>query len=300
MFPIIITLFSCILIMGSNMAQSEPIFLRFGFYTKDLGKSKFSEMDESLKRWMETIKSKTTVTLLASAHLKSTFYETKKSLTEGILSNKVDFMNFSTRDFYDLDLHENVIPMLAASKSKESKFEKYLLIANKNSAVNDISKLRNAQIVIPSSFSSDLIKIWLRVILKNKSKRSDVVSVEIVESDKKENETLFGIFFKKIEFAVVKEDSYLIACEINPQIKRNTKVIVSSPGYINMFLARRKGLDPKIYKEVIKIGLNLDETIEGKQILNLMQMSKMHAVNLADLKDTQTLIMQYEKLFRAK
>lgn len=278
-------------------AQSSQMILRFGFYTKDLSKGDVVEMDESLKQWVESIKNNTTINTLASSIIKNTFYDSRKKLAFDISNNNLDFMNISTYDFIDLDLQGMIVPLLVTSKVKENKFERYFLITRKNSPINDISKLSNVQIVIPNSFSSALINIWLQVALKEKLNKKDFAKIVIVESTKKENETLFSIFFNKLDFAVIREDSYLIACEINPQIKNNTKIIATSKQFINNFFARRKDIDPTIYKEIITIGMKLDNTIEGKQILNLMQMTSMHEINLADLMETAQLIKNYKKLF---
>lgn len=294
---IIIFLLGGVILNNTIIAQSAPLVLRFGFYTKDFSGGNIAEIDQSMKQWIETIKNNTKVKLLATSIMKNTFYNSKDEMIKDIVNKKLDFMNLSTYDFFDLDLQEKIIPMLATSKTKENKFERYFLIANKNSTINDISKLTNAQIVIPTSFSSALIKVWLQVELKEKMRRSDYAEIEIVESNKKENETLFAIFFNKMEYAVIKEDSYLLASELNPQIKNYTKVIAISKKYINNFFARRKDLDPEIYMGITKVGLNLDKTIEGKQILNLMQMTNMHEINLADLKETELLIKQHRRLF---
>lgn len=107
-------------------------------------------------------------------------------------------MNLSTYDFFDLDLQWKIVPLLATSKSKESKFERYFLVANKNSTINDLSDLTNAQIIIPNSFSSELIKIWLQVELKERLKQTNYSKIMIVESNKKENETLFSFFLVRL------------------------------------------------------------------------------------------------------
>ena len=287
----------CVMLNNTTIAQSSASVLRFGFYTKDLGKSSIKETDESFKRWVETIKSNTKVNVLSSAIMKNNFYDSKESLVEDIKKNKLDFMNISTFNFFDLDLQGTIIPMLTTSKVKESKFERYFLVAHKNSPVEDITNLNNARVFIPNSFSFQLQKIWLQVELKNKLKPADYAKIEIAETNKKGNEALFAIFFKKMDYAVVREDIYLLACELNAQIKRQTKVIATSNKFINNFFARRKDVDPEIYKEIVKIGMNLDKTVEGKQILNLMQMNSIHEISIADLQETESLIKQYKKIF---
>ena len=165
---IIISLFDRFIINNTIIAQSAPLVLRFGFYTKNFSGSNVSEIDQSMKQWVETIKNNTKVKLLATSIVINTFYDSKDVMIEDIVNKKLDFMNISTHDFFDLHLQGTIIPLLATSKTKENKFERYFLVANNKSSLNNITKLTKAQIFIPNSFSSALIKVWLQVELKGK------------------------------------------------------------------------------------------------------------------------------------
>jgi ABC-type phosphate/phosphonate transport system substrate-binding protein len=277
-------------------AQPKQLVLNMGYYTKDFNKSNIVEIDESLKRWAEVIKKNTKIEILANSIMNNLFYSSLDEIVEKINNNKLDFINLSAIDYYKMDLHNKIIPLLTTSKTTESKYEKYLLITHVNSAVNEFTNLSNTQINIPNSYSSGLIKVWLQVEIKEKIKNTNP-KIELVESTNKENESLFAIFFKKTDFAVIREDSYKIACELNPQLKKYTKIISRSGLYINAFFGSRKDFDSEITKEIVKVGMNMDKSIEGKQILNLMLSNCMHEIDRKDLQETENLIKRHTKYY---
>lgn len=279
------------------MAQSKQLVLNFGYYTKDFNKSNIVELDESLKRWAEVIKKNTKIEVLVNSVMNNQFYSSMDEMVDKINNGKLDFVNLSTLDYYKQELQNKIVPILATAKTKESKFERYLLVTQSSSPVNDFTKISNAQIVIPNSYSSGLVKVWLEVEIKEKIKNKNH-KIALVESAKNENETLFAIFFKRTDFAVIREDSYEIACELNPQIMKNTKIISKSALYINAFFARRKNFDAEISDEIVIVGMNMDKTVEGKQILNLMLTNCMHEVGLKDLQETENLIKRHKKYYK--
>ncbi|MBX3007346.1 MAG: PhnD/SsuA/transferrin family substrate-binding protein [Melioribacteraceae bacterium] len=293
--------FTLVLFILSEMIAAQPkqLILNFGYYTKDFNKSNITEIDESLKRWAEVIKKNTKIEMLVNSVMNNQFYTTIDEMIDKLSDNKLDFINISAIDYYKHDLKNKIVPILTTAKTKESKYERYLLVTHISSAVSDFTKMPNSQIVIPNSYSSGLVKLWLEVELKEKmkNKKSKIV---LVESNKNENEALFSIFFKKTDFAVIREDSYDIACELNPQIKKNTKIISKSAHYINAFFAHRKNYDPEITEEIVKVGMNMDKSVEGKQILNLMLTNCMHQIELKDLHETENLIKQHNKYYRLK
>lgn len=287
-----------IIIFYTVCGQTQTKVLKFGFYASIVHEGNISELDESFRFWVNAVQKHTKIEWFSKSLITYKIYKTKKELVTDIKNHKVDFMNLSTLDFFNLRLQNIVVPLLTPSKRLESKFEKYLLIANMISKVNGIVELTKAEIIIPKTYSFDLMKTWIQVELKDKLSKKNFASVNIVESTKTENETLHSVFFKNTDFTLVREGTFTMACVLNPQLKNNLKIIAASPNLINNFLGHVKEADPISYDVLSFEGLKLHTWVEGKQLLHLMQSECMHSINLADMKDTDALISRYNKLFR--
>jgi hypothetical protein len=197
-----------------------------------------------------------------------------------------------------MKLQNLVTPFLAANKMPGTKFAKYLLIAHSNSSTNSISDIKKGEIIIPNSYSLNLMKTWINVELKEKQGKGLRNSISIISSEEKENEALYGVFFKKIEYCVMHEATLLIASELNPQLKKSIKVIAYSPNLINNFLANLTDADPASVEILLKEGIQLQKHVWGKQLLNLMQSESMHKINLEDMNETTEMINKYNLFFK--
>ena len=279
------------------LAQLPKRILRFGFYASITDAGNISEIDASFKHWVEAVQKNTKADWFSKAEIQYTIYKTKLELVTNLRKGNLDFMNFSTIDFFGLNLQKDVVPILTPSKRVDTIFDKYLLVGTIQSAINNISELSNTGILIPVTYSHDLMNIWIKVALKEKLSKKMFGSVKIIESGKTENETLHAVFFRNAELAVVREGTYLFACELNPQLKTNLKIIAESPDLINNFLGRTLTADPRYSNVLINEGLKLHTWIEGKQLLNLMQSECMHTVKLENMLQTETLISKYNKYF---
>lgn len=256
------------------------------------------ELDESMKQWVNGIQRNTKIKWLAKSTFVHTLYESKEKLIADIKDCKIDFMNLSALDYFELGLTDFAIPLLTPSRGREGKFERYLLISNNKIVITDISKITKAEIVLPNSYFLSLIKVWLKVNLHDKMNKKNIKNITIVESNKNENETLHSVFFGNIDFAVVREGTFSIASELNPQLKNKIRIIDISPNLISYFLGYRKNIDPEIYSAISLEGMDLHKTVDGKQILNLALTECMDPLSLADLKETEDLIKRYHKIFK--
>lgn len=279
-------------------AQSQNKILKFGFYASIVHEGNISELDESFRHWVNAVQKNSSIEWFSKALIKYRIYNTKMDLVNDIKNHNINFMNLSSLDFFALNLQNVVVPLLTTAKRLETKFEKYLLVTNNISKYNETTDLTKTEIIIPKTYSLDLMKTWIQVELKDKLNKKYFPGVKIVESSKTENETLHALFFKNAELTVVREGTFIFACELNPQLKRELKVIATSPNLINNFLGYVKDTDPTSYEVLTFEGLKLHQWLEGKQLLNLMQSECMHKVNLADMKETEVLINKYKKLFK--
>jgi ABC-type phosphate/phosphonate transport system substrate-binding protein len=183
--------------------------------------------------------------------------------------------------------------MVTSSLNINSKYEKYYLVTHKNSNIKSIQDIDQMEIQIPKTNSVQLIKKWLKVESINKLGKSKANSIKILEIKQNENQTLLKIFFNKNGLAVIREGLFQIACEMNPQLKQSIIILDESSNFVNYFLAQRKGLDPTIHTEIVKESIKLPDTVEGKQILNIMKTEKVFKVTEDDFKEVKNLFNYY-------
>lgn len=280
------------------IAQQSTKKVKFGYYGYNLDAKSYSSISESMKLWVEAIQKRSKYKQLSNSIIEIKFYLSDKDLYADILNQTLDCMNLTSWDYFRLNLSEQVLPLVVSSVNSNSKFEKYLLITSIDSQLDEISKLSNVQIHVPKSNSSNLIKTWLKAELREKLGEKRYKTIRIIDSNQDEKQTLLSIFFKRIDFTVVREGSYFIAGELNPQIKKFTSIIGTSPNLINYFLARQRDLNLEFCKAVVEESHNLPSTIEGKQVLNIIKTEKIFELSHEDFSETEKLFTRYNRLFK--
>lgn len=286
-------------IEGSNshlQAQSQPLTLKVGFYDPSIEDSDIMASKETMKLWIDMVKKHSNHKLISEAIIVTEFYKNKNALISELQSDLLDFVSITAWDYYDFNLGSKVVPMVTSSLNINSKYEKYYLVSHKNSNIKSIQDIAQMEIQIPRTNSIQLIKNWLKAESINKLGKSKASSIKIIETKQNENQTLLKIFFNKNGLAVIREGLFQTACEMNSQLKQSITILGESSNFVNYFLAQRKGLDPTIHSEIVKESIKLPDTIEGKQILNIMKTEKVFKVTESDFKEVRNLFNYYNSI----
>jgi ABC-type phosphate/phosphonate transport system substrate-binding protein len=104
------------------------------------------------------------------------------------------------------------------------------------------------------------------------------------------------VFFRQSDACLVTADAFELACELNPQLRRDLKVLVASPPLIPTLLFFRRGCTGPARAEVEAAILDLHSTPAGQQVLTVFQGSRIERHPLSCLDATQALFSEYHRL----
>ncbi len=289
---IIITSF----ILDLCLAQNNQSKAKLGFYSSDLITTG-DIVKESFDNWIEEIRKVSTYKPFKTLIVEPHFFNSPDELYQEVYNNSLDIININSWDYYKLRLSDRLKPILVASNNEKDKKERFYLIKHNSNPVESIEQLINQKIVLPKFNSAQLAKNWLQVELYDKLDKKKYRTVKIVESENNDQNELYSVFFKRINYAVIRESTYLIAAELNPQIKKQLYILAKSPGYIYYFAAARKNFNEELCNELVKVGMNLHNSVAGKQILNLMRGVRIFSISEEDLRESKELFNRYNIIF---
>jgi len=89
--------------------------------------------------------------------------------------------------------------------------------------------------------------------------------------------------------------SFLVMKELNPQLERNLKIVLTSPDYIQTVFAVRKNLSEYYRTEFDRAILNLDKNKSGREMLAIFKLDK---IVFTDLETIKPLRQLYEKYYK--
>jgi len=285
---VIIILLLIILIDNKVTAQTQPDTVRWGFYFTSVDEIVANKIGESLRYWIELIKKKSNDKKVRDAIVITIRYNSISDLLQDVRKNKIEVISFPSLTYFKSSINDYFYPALTISKSLESKYEKYLIISSEKAEEN-IEKLKNAEIYTPKLYTDEMLITWLKSKLNiNNSQKKN--NIKIINTTKTEIQLINSVFFNTINYAAVSEASFQLAKELNPQIKNKVKVLSVSPDFLYIIISFNRKIKDYVAEKIMNLCLNIHKSVDGRQILNLVQAEKFYSINESDLDETKKLV----------
>jgi phosphonate transport system substrate-binding protein len=102
------------------------------------------------------------------------------------------------------------------------------------------------------------------------------------------------VFFHQADVCLVTSNAFAVACEMNPQLQKDLKVLMTSPPLIpSLFFFRADYNARQKFEEAI---LGLRSSADGQQVLTVFQGSGMEKQPLSSFDGTRHLLSEYQRL----
>lgn len=115
---------------------------------------------------------------------------------------------------------------------------------------------------------------------------------------KNSQQSLLKLFFKKADLALVDRSSYLLAVELNPQLKTDLIILKSTPLTISSVSYLRRGISPELQRRIITLGKKMHTDARGKQLLSLFRGSYVDECRPSELESVYALKKRYDALLQ--
>ena len=111
------------------------------------------------------------------------------------------------------------------------------------------------------------------------------------------SKAILQVFFHQADAALVTTEAFDVACELNPQLRKDLKVLCESPALITAFFIFRPSLGLERNMEVVeKAVMDLHTTPGGRQVLTVIQSSKMEKHPISILDNAIQFVKRYQRL----
>ena len=263
---------------------------RYGFLESNL-LSSFPDAKVVAKRWLEEVISSD------NTKVNIEFYDSSDALYKDFINKKLDVVVFDLVFFF-----ENKINILKIADNFWSlntigdRYLEYLLIAKKSLNAKDFKSLKNKKISITKSDRSAIV--WLDKNSLNINKSSSRKVLKEIILVKKENTALLNVFFNKSDFAIIPKETWDIASELNPSIKKKIVIVEKSEKIHIPFI----GLFSKDFKKeniesFFESSENMDELNGGNELVELMKLDSLFKI---EKENFHKLDKYYDEYFKLK
>jgi ABC-type phosphate/phosphonate transport system substrate-binding protein len=281
------------LLSGSPGAEPASHPFRVGISYASFGTVSRNDASAALKAWASTVSRERKLALKVEVEV----FESESDLYQALDHEQVDAASLTAEGFAHLQRKPETV--FLTSKSQVFT-EGYVLVVNGSSGIDDVSALKGHKVVRPESPRMSLAQPWLEVLLASRGlpRAGDFFGgFTPVENPSK---AVLRVFFRQSDACVVTTNGFALVCELNPQLRKQLKVVAFSPAVVPNLFFFRPSYTARVRQELEAAIVDLHSTPSGLQLLTVFQGDQMTKQPRSCLETTGQLVAEFDRLCAAQ
>lgn len=272
-------------------AAGEPAPLRFGFSAEAFVDVNETDTRAALKIWAQTLGSERGIPVDGLVEI----YANTDAMKEALLSRKVDAVTMMTAQFWAL---RQVVPLgpiiLGFVRGVET--EEYVLLVHRDSPFAQPADLRGRSVNLLLGSRASLARPWLECTLLEGHLGPFGDFFGKISPVGKLTKAVLPVFFRQTDACVVTREGFRTMSELNPQVGRQLRVLMSSAPLVPVVFCFRGDLQSRYRDKLISEIQRVATSPAGRQTLALFQSEQLIARPISDLDDACALLDRHERL----
>lgn len=207
-------------------------------------------------------------------------------ITAAVVSGDVDAVAMPLDEYVDSGREKVYNEILLSTEKNGSHGDRYVLLTHAQSGLASLESLTGKSLLILDSARMSLSQPWLENRLFDRSLPNSRSHFSKIVSEKKLNRVALPVFFRRYDACLLHERGFDILTELNPQLRKQLKVIDSSRPLIASLLCFRADYDAPNKAQVFSALTELHQSITGEQILDLFKSDRLIVHTSEILKDS--------------
>lgn len=292
---LVVRALACILMLAlagnPAMAGEETRVLEIG-YSADLITG--ADQDDALAVsavWISHVVERTGIKASTDVRI----YTDAASILRNLEARKVDLLMLSPLHYLSMKasplLRVAFIPSLDGQVGQE-----YALLVRSDHAGGDIDGLLGRPILVHQSGQGGVARLWLDTYLLRRGLPESGGFFGSFEYVQRASQAVLPVLFGQADVCLVAVHEYETMCDLNPQLRRDLRVLDSSPRFGRGPLCLHREVYDELSLEFDETLLSLHSDPEGQQILALFGVSQVVPFEPRYLESLVDLMDEYERL----
>ncbi|MCG8039590.1 MAG: phosphate/phosphite/phosphonate ABC transporter substrate-binding protein, partial [Candidatus Thiodiazotropha taylori] len=224
-------------------------------------------------------------------------FQNKTEVQKSLLKGDVDAVFTNTLQYLELEKYLNPDGTYVIQHGPHLK-PKFYLVAKRNAGTDRLSDLRGRKIAIPKGYAVG--NMYLDVLLMRQNHDASKEFFSVIRETSESNDALIDLFFGKVDAALVTDFSYEVACELNPQMRKQLNIIQISEPLIHQVVAVRGDFSQAKLDKIEPFFLNNQRSPSLRQSMNLFRISAIRKLDSSSLAEVRNLSHEFQDLTRRK
>ena len=266
--------------------------VHFGFSTATLGAVNQNDAVAAMRIWGQMLVQETNIPADPDAKI----FKDSTAMKNALIRKKVDCINMTAVEYCKVQ-HLIAKKYMVVGITGDSIDEEYVLLVNRKKNFKTLADLQGRNLRWGASVRSSLALIWLDTVLAERGFNTSNKFFKTISKKEKISDVILPVFFGKVDACVVTRKAFELMVELNPQIGKQTHVLLASPPFVPTIFGFRAGLDVPVEIQIMKELTHWHKSQIGRQILTLFQVERLDQQSTSCLVDTLALLEEHKRLF---
>lgn len=245
--------------------ESAPI--RMAISESVMGEVNLNDARAAMQFWIKRIRQYLNVTLDPKA------FSTSREIAERMRKGELDVVAQNIVEYRPLaDLFD---PSQIVSAAGAAGMEQYIVLVKRSGAVRQLEDLKGHRFVVLKTSKMCVAPAWLATILEQGHLGTAEQFFGSLKTDTKFSRVVLPVFFGQADACLTTKRGFEMMCELNPQVGRDLKVLVSSPAMVVYFYVFAKNYRSDNRTRLLKAFSDLRASRSGDQLASLFQLEEL-------------------------
>lgn len=273
--------------------MAERTEVRFAFSTSMFAGVNENDAQAAIKVYTQNIGDQNGIYVNTAPEL----LDGTNAIVKALDLKKADLLVLTADEFFTLE-HQGLEGPLLLSQIGRTFTEDYLLLTREESTLRRVEDLKGRSLNVPSDSRGGLSRIWLEVLCHEHALGPAAQTLAKITAAAKTTQVVLPVFFGKADACIVTRNGWEVMCELNPQLKKQLRIVAVSPPVVPSLTCFRRGFTEAFRQQVIK-AVELSSTKPAfKQLMALFKTDGLGYEPVAALDSTRALVANYHQLGR--
>jgi ABC-type phosphate/phosphonate transport system substrate-binding protein len=273
------------------VAPRPEALVRIAFSRRAMGNMNRADVTAAMKVWLQTVAKERHLDVFPTAEV----FDSPEDLLNAVNQERIDVISVPMDEFILLEKRAHLVGLFASQVNHKAS-EQYVLLVRRDRGNLRLRDLKGETLVVLDSNRTSMAPLWLDTELLGINLPVAARFFGKVTLAQRQGPAVMPLFFKQAGAALVTRSSFELACELNPQLGKDLRVLMTSPELVPAVGAYRANANSAAVAFYRREGLRLTDSPSGRLILELFQTDGIVELKEADLAVTRAILATRARL----
>ncbi|MBL0160035.1 MAG: PhnD/SsuA/transferrin family substrate-binding protein [Bryobacterales bacterium] len=248
-------------------AGDEGAPIRMAISESVMGDVNLNDARAAMQIWMKRMRQQLNVVLDPK------LFSTSQEIAERTRKGELDVVALNIVEYRPLaDLFD---PSQIVSTAGAAGLEQYIILVKQSGGIRQLGDLKGRRLRVLKTSKMCVAPAWLATILEQGQHGAAEQFFGSVAAETKFARVVLPVFFGQAEACLTTKRGFDLMCELNPQVGRDLKVLVSSPPMVVDFYIFSRNYKSGNRARLLKAFSDLRASQSGQQLASLFQLEEL-------------------------